>query len=170
MSLKKIAIVGPESTGKSELAQALAGHYKTSWVPEVARDYLEHLNLSYHAMDVEQIARLQLETEDKIATETTGYLFCDTNLVVIKIWMLNAFGHCPDWILDSIKSRQYDIYLLTDIDLPWQPDPLREHPNERQFFMDWYRKELDDLGVRYHIISGIGIQRVEMAMDLLKEM
>ena len=162
--LLKIAIVGPESIGKSELASALANHFKTNWVPEVAREYLEKLNRHYLQSDVEAIAKLQLQLEDEIALKTNGFLICDTNLLVIKIWMESAFGVCPNWILEEIQTRKYDLYLLPDIDLPWVPDPLREHPNERLFFKNWYERELLAAKVPFQIVSGIGELRIENAI------
>lgn len=167
MFLKKIAIVGPESTGKSALAQSLAAHYKTEWVPEVAREFLEKLNRKYNAADIEEIARLQLEMEDVKARSANEILFCDTTLLVIKIWMENAFGKCPDWILTSIKSRKYDLFLLMDIDLEWQPDPLREHPDKRQFFKDWYYRELVEIGANWDWVNGLGEDRLTNATRIL---
>lgn len=169
MALIKIAIVGPESTGKSALAQLLAAHYKTRWVPEVARDFLQNLNRNYTAKDVEQIARLQLEKEEEISKSATGILFCDTTLLVIKIWMENAYGKCPKWILTSIQSRKYDFYLLTDIDLEWQPDPLREHPHKRQFFKDWYQRELVGMNSRWDWVQGFGECRTANALSILEK-
>ncbi|HRH35688.1 MAG TPA: ATP-binding protein, partial [Catalimonadaceae bacterium] len=76
----KIAIVGPESTGKSELAKDLAAHFETTWVPEVARTFLHTLNRPYNREDVERIARLQVEEEEKKEKEANEILFCDTTL------------------------------------------------------------------------------------------
>ncbi len=159
LPIKKIAIVGPEYTGKSLLAAALAENFETVWVPEIARSYLENLNRPYNQSDVEIIARLQIEEEDRMITTANQILFCDTTLLVIKVWMENAYGFCPAWILESIKSRHYDLFLLPDIDLEWQPDPLREHPNAREYFKELYIKELIDLQANYKIISGKGLAR-----------
>lgn len=163
--MKKIAIVGPESTGKSALAQALAEYYQTDWVPEVARTYLENLGRGYSAIDVEEIAHLQLTAEEKMEKNVSGILFFDTTLLVIKIWMMNAYGQCPDWIVKSVESRHYDLYLLCDIDLPWKPDPLREHPNHREFFRNWYERELNLMNANYKWVSGIGEIRLENAIS-----
>lgn len=168
-ALIKIAIVGPESTGKSALAQSLATHFKTDWVHEVARDFLEKLNRSYTALDIEEIARLQLEMEDEKASSANGILFCDTTLLVIKIWMENAFKKSPDWILNSIQSRKYDFYLLTDIDLEWLPDPLREHPHKRQFFKDWYETELVAMNTNWGLVQGFGEARTVNALSILEK-
>ena len=168
MRVKKIAIVGPESTGKSALAQALAEKYKTVWVPEIARSYLENLNRPYNQTDVEIIARLQIEEEDRMMAAANQFLFCDTTLLVIKVWMENAYGSCPKWILESFKTRYYDLFLLPDIDLEWQPDPLREHPNAREYFKKLYIKELIDLQANYKIISGNGLARTLNGVKAVK--
>jgi nicotinamide riboside kinase len=119
------------------------------------------LNRPYNREDVERIARLQVEEEEKKEKEANEILFCDTTLLVVKIWMENAFGSCPDWILESVEIRKYDLYLLPDIDLPWQPDPLREHPNQREFFLNWYVRELNRMKVNWKLISGNGIFRLK---------
>jgi len=168
LSFKKIAIVGPESTGKSDLAQALAYHYNTVWVPEVARSYLENLKAPYSQRDVEEIARLQLVEEDKMEMRANNFLFCDTNLLVIKIWMQNAYGNCPEWILNELKTRHYDLILMPDIDLPWAPDPLREHPEKREFFKEWYLEELKTLDSDFHLVSGFGIERLNNAISAIE--
>src|SRR5262245_33143576 len=126
--MKKIAIVGPESTGKTTLAEKLSEHYHTAFVPEYAREYIGKLKRKYTLQDIEIISRKQLELEDEKAKGTGKVLFCDTNLIVSKIWAENSFGECPQWISEEIKNRHYDFYLLMDIDLPWVADEQREHP------------------------------------------
>jgi len=152
--LIKVAITGPESTGKSTLACTLATHYKTVWVPEYARNYLNNLNHPYTFEDVEKIAREQIAIEDKLLTNAKNLLICDTELIVIKIWMDYKYHLVPAWINEEIKKRYYDIYLLCDIDIPWEPDPLRENPVLREFFFDWFKKEINDLNGNCIIISG----------------
>lgn len=168
--LKKIAIVGPESTGKSQLAKDLSQYFQEPWVPEMARAYLEKNGPAYGAADVENIARLQIEAEEQLAEDADAFLFCDTTLLVIKIWMEHAFGHCPDWILASVKQRPYHHYFLCDIDLPWEPDPLREHPQQREFFFKKYHHELEAMNVPYSIISGMGDQRKLGALHLVRNL
>ena len=157
--IKRIAITGPESTGKSVLAEQLALHFKTSWVPEFARNYIAELNRPYHEQDILHIAKTQLKQERIYSKKAGTFLFCDTELLVCKIWSENAFGHCDPWITKHIQKHHYDLYLLMDVDLPWQPDPLREHPNKRDYFFDLYLRELSSRKLPYSIISGIGEKR-----------
>lgn len=165
----KIAIVGPESTGKSQLAQQLATYYQTDWVEEYARTYLEKNGLNYTYEDVVNIAKGQIKLEDeKINHVKSHLLFFDTNLTVIKIWMENAYQRCDEWVLNTMQQRHYDLHLLTDIDLPWQPDPMREHPHLRSFFLDWYKKELTEQGVLFSVVSGKGEERLKNAIQAIE--
>ena len=169
-SIKSIAIVGPECTGKSTLAQSLATQYRTNWVEEYAREYVTSQNYRYNMFDIFRISRKQLEMEDDAMITANDFLICDTNLIVSKIWSNYKFGSCPEWIQNQIINRDYDLHLLTDIDMPWVEDPLREHPDKRQYFFDLYKKELDDLGVAYEIISGNENERWERAMMSIRKL
>ena|SRR6478672_13572358 len=152
--LIKIAIIGAESTGKTALAEALAEHYNTNWVIEFSRPFLEALGRPYTAADVETIARGQMKIEDMMIAETPDILFCDTNLLVIKIWMDNAYGATPNWILQEIDNRRYDLHILTDWDIPYEPDPLREHPEMRDYFTAKYQEELESRNLNFIKVSG----------------
>jgi NadR type nicotinamide-nucleotide adenylyltransferase len=128
--VRKVVIIGPESTGKSTLSEQLAKHYQTRWVPEYAREYLTNLNRPYDYEDLLIIAQKQLEQEDKIsAVCTSPVMFVDTDMYVLKVWCEFVFGKCHSFILDQIVKRNYDSYLLCDTDLPWVADALREYPD-----------------------------------------
>jgi NadR type nicotinamide-nucleotide adenylyltransferase len=159
----KVAITGPESTGKSTLSQKLAAHYNTVWVPEYARTYIEELDRPYTLQDLEAIAKGQLALEKELQEQAHDVLFVDTDLLVIKIWSEHAFGECPDWVLQQLKQQNYNFYLLMGVDLPWEPDPQREHPHLRQFFYDWYKRELEALQVPFVEITGQQASRLEQA-------
>ena len=165
--IKKIAIVGPESTGKSTLAKHLAEHYNTVFVPEYARSYLENKGAQYSATDVEHIAREQLKLEQHYLQQANKILLCDTSLLVIKVWLEYVYGTCPQWILEEINEIHYDLYLLTAIDLKWQPDPLRENPNDREELFDIYLKELQGLNSPFKIVEGVENQRVSSAVETI---
>ncbi len=166
--IRKIAITGPESTGKSMLAQQLADHYHTLWVPEFARDYLTSLNRPYEEDDILYIARQQLQKEKASAAMAKDRLFCDTELIVTKIWSEVKYGRCHPWILQQIERHRYDLYLLCDIDLPWEFDPLREHPGKRKFLFDRYHRELSERGFRFAVIRGNGRIRTENAIRIVE--
>lgn len=142
--LKKIVIIGPESTGKSTLCEQLAQHYNTMWCPEFAREYLLTNGTDYRFDDLLNIAKGQLAMEDEYVAmlmnqqtvknklpgkENTAFLFIDTDMYVMKVWCEFVFNKCHNWILKQITERKYDLYLLCNIDIPWVKDELREYPD-----------------------------------------
>lgn len=166
--IKKIAIVGPESTGKSTLSVTLAKHYGVDWVPEYARYYCAALNRPCTLQDEENMFFGQLALEDSIlATTETKFIICDTTFVTVKIWSDEMLGETPQIVLDALPGRVYDLYLLMDIDLPWQDDPLRDFPNQREHFMGVWHKELKALNANYKVISGLGDERLENAIEVV---
>ena len=167
MNLYRIAITGPESTGKSWLAEKLASHYKTAWVPEYSREYLQNLGRPYDFEDIARIAKGQMRKEEQSASKATKFLFCDSDLLVTKVWSEFKFGKCDPWIVEQWLNHRYDLYLLCDIDLPWQEDPLREHPDKRKELFEIYHRQLSDMKVDFVIISGSGYKRQENAINAI---
>jgi NadR type nicotinamide-nucleotide adenylyltransferase len=119
-SLRRILILGPESTGKSTLASDLAVHFDEPWVPELAREYLSMLDREYEYPDLLQIAKGQVALEDELAQKAQKFLFCDTDLRVIQVWSEHKYGKVHEWVKRELDQRIYDMILLTDIDLPWE--------------------------------------------------
>jgi len=144
-AIKKIVIVGPESTGKSTLCQKLSDHYNSIWVKEYAREYLLTNGTDYTFENLSDVAKGQLANEERGVTElqekiTSGLiqspngngqfpLFIDTDMIVMKVWCEFVFDKCHNWILNEIVDRKYDLYLLGNIDAPWVKDELREYPD-----------------------------------------
>jgi NadR type nicotinamide-nucleotide adenylyltransferase len=162
--MQKIVLTGPESSGKTTLAKQLAGHFGTVWVPEFARGFLEKLGRPYQEADLLEIAKGQVASEDECAKKNTGPLFLDTSLEVVKIWSEVVFGRCHPLIKEHLHNRLPDLYLLCRPDLPWEPDPLRENPGDRQVLFDLYLHELTGLGVHFIEINGMGKERIEKAI------
>ncbi len=162
--MKRIAITGPECTGKSWLAEKLAAHFQTKWVPEYAREYIGNLNRPYHEDDLLEIARGQIQLEDEISEEAGDLIFCDTDLYVIKVWSDHKFGHCNPWIIEELENRKYEMRLLTYVDIPWEEDPQREHPSMRNYFYDVYFQELSRDQVPFTEIKGLGMARLTHAI------
>ncbi|MCD4730544.1 MAG: ATP-binding protein [Bacteroidales bacterium] len=167
--IKKIAITGPESTGKSFLAEKLARHFHTVWVPEFARVFIDHLDRDYSYDDILFIAKSQMESEAVANDRAKDFLFCDTELIVTKIWCEYKYGKCHQWILDNLEKSNYDLYLLLNIDLPWQPDSQREHPDNREKLFDLYLKELNSRGLPFEIIDGNGEERMQKAIKIIDQ-
>jgi NadR type nicotinamide-nucleotide adenylyltransferase len=168
--LKKVAIVGPECTGKSSLAEALAAHYKTEWVREYARGYLDKLAIPYVQQDLVRIAQGQMRIEDEFLRDATRVLVCDTNLVVIKIWSKFKFNRVDPWIVDELAKRKYDLHLLTNIDVPWVADPQREHPDHREELYVLYKQELQSMHVPFVEISGNETLRLQSAIAAIDKL
>lgn len=165
--LKKIAITGPESTGKSDLAGALSVHYDGICVPEYAREYLNNKKGAYEAADLDIIARRHIAQIQEATQNAKRYLFADTELLVMKIWYENAFKKCPDWIINALAKQSYTHYLLCHIDLTWEYDPQREHPHLRAYFLELYRRELEERKWPYTLIEGKGEERVRNAISVI---
>lgn len=168
--VQKIAIVGPESTGKSTLSRQLAGHFEEPWVPEYARTYLEHLGRAYRQSDLRAIARGQLAWERARLKQARALLVCDTNLLVIRIWSEVKYGEVDAWIRAQEHLDSYALHLLTDIDLPWEDDPLREHPEpaQRAELLKRYEQALRQAGVPFVVVSGKEEERLQRAAKALE--
>ena len=178
MSIKKIVVIGPESTGKSTLCAQLAEHYETIWCPEFARDYLLTNGTDYEFEDLLTIANGQLSLEQEYATklerqslpllEEGGHLpyFIDTDMYVMKVWCEFVFNRCHRFVLDQIVERQYDLYLLCNIDLPWVADELREYPDleTRRKLYYIYKDLMINQSVDWVDISGSYEQRLQKAI------
>lgn len=178
MSLKKIVVIGPESTGKTVLCEQLAQHYDSSWCPEFAREYLLSNGVHYEYDDLLTIAQGQLALEDeytdKLETNSLPLLenggsiplFIDTDLYVVKVWCEFVFGKCHRFILDNIVKRKYDLYLLCNTDLPWVKDELREYPDPviRQKLYSIYKDIMINQEVPWVEISGDHEQRLNLAI------
>ncbi|MEI6348759.1 MAG: ATP-binding protein [Bacteroidota bacterium] len=163
--IKRIAITGPESTGKTWLTESLATYFNTTRVLEFAREYINKLSRPYTYDDIEIIAKQQLQQEEAFAAIATNFLFIDTDFFVTKIWSEYVYHKCSPWIIDQLENHNYDLHLLCNIDLPWEYDPQREHPNNRIELFDLYHSELTKSGKPFIIISGKDETRLQCALD-----
>ena len=165
----KIAVVGPESTGKSTMSAHLAEHYNTVWVPEYARGYCEKLTEPPTWQDEINMFYGQIALEKELLPKANKILICDTTFITVKIWSDEIFGKSPQEVLDELPKHPYNLYLLLDIDLPWEDDPLRDFPHKRDHFMEVWKKELDELNANYVLISGTGPERYESAVGAIDD-
>ena len=173
--MKKIVIIGPESTGKSTLCEQLATHYKTIWVKEYAREYLLKNGTDYTFENLLTIAKGQLVQEDTGLTKLStinhqpSTVFFDTDMYVMKVWCEFVFEKCHHWILNRIVERKYDLYLLCNTDLPWVKDELREYPDleNRQKLYHHYKDIMVNQNVPWVDISGGYEERLGKAIDAI---
>lgn len=168
--VKRVCIFGPESTGKSTLANDLAQHYSTKMVPEFARNYLERKGGEVRLEDIPLIARGQRACEEAIANQANRVMFCDTDMLTTALWSEVLFGSCPQWVLDQANQRSYDLYLLTGIDVPWVEDSVRYLPNERESFYARCRTALSSRGRAYIEINGSWDERFKIACAAVQEL
>jgi|TARA_B110000914_G_scaffold223546_1_gene239255 nicotinamide riboside kinase len=147
--MHKIIVTGPESSGKTTLCKALSKHFEFSFSKEYARKYLDTLNRDYNQNDLLKIAKGQLQAEN-------GMQLLDTDLITIKIWSKYKYGSCDKWILNQIEKQRSEkrFYLLCKPDIPWEADPQRENPNDREELFEIYKKELENLSHNYYIVAG----------------
>jgi NadR type nicotinamide-nucleotide adenylyltransferase len=163
--IKRVCIFGAESTGKTTLAKNLAKYFNTVAVPEYAREYLEAKNGKISFSDIPYIAYGQIAAENALAYQANRLLFCDTDLLTTKIWSEVLFGKCPQWIQDLATTKTYDLYLLTDVDVPWVEDIVRYLPNERESFLERCKLELTLHNRIYVKLSGSWEKRFEIACE-----
>lgn len=161
--LNRISITGSESTAKSWLTVELAKYYKACRVDEYSREFLSENNI-YTETDIIKIAKEQLSREEIIASGCDSLVFCDTDVLVNKIWSTYVYQNCDPWIEKEFINHEYGLYLLCAPDIEWEYDPLRENPDNRQEIFILYENALKDAGFNYKIISGQGNKRLQNAV------
>lgn len=166
--VKKIAVIGAESSGKTWLCEALAEYYKTAWVREYARDYFNDSDIyNYTLDDLEIIAKKQLELENETIKQASHFLFCDTTLITLKIWAELEFQHTPPFIKEHLDLVKYDHYFITNNDIPWEDDPLRQNKHSRELLFQMNEREVVRSGIPYSVVSGLNEERLNFAVKKL---
>ena len=163
--MKKIAITGPESTAKSSLTMFLANYFNLPFVPEFAREFLGSKSLGYVCSfeDITYIANEQMRLEDELSAKNE-LIFCDTDILVCKIWQQFVFGECDPFIQNAFLNRNYHLHLLCSADIPWEYDPLRSNPDDREQLFELYKKELETASKTFVVISGLDDERFNNAI------
>ena len=169
----RIVLYGPESTGKTTLAKALAAHYDTEWVPEFARTYLQEKWDSHKTTctleDLPLIVHGQLAWENERLAKAKRWLFCDTNALVTQVWSVTHFnGYCAPEIKAAVHQLHYDFYLLTTPDIPWEKDDLRDRPEARDAMFGVFKQYLESQNTPYFVVTGQGEQRLQSAIQALE--
>jgi len=163
--MNHFVFTGPESSGKTTLALAVAKLSKGVFVKEVAREYLAALGVNYKKSDLLEIAKLQFKVQEEAKKTNKQCLCFDTDLITIKIWSEYKYGSCDPWIEEKIKFNKDVIYILCQPDIPWEEDPLRENPNDREELYGIYRAYLVTIGVKFIEVGGSVEKRVEKIKD-----
>ena len=166
--ITRIVLTGSESTGKTALAGELAAHFRVQWVPEQSRAYAERVRRSLTVDDVGPIASEQITAEDAAVAEALRsghrWLFLDTDLVSTVVYARHYYGSCPAWIEAEARARRGDLYLLADIDLPWQPDPVRDRPRARDQLHAEFGSTLAEFRAEVCLVRGTGALRLSAAV------
>jgi len=166
----RIAVTGPESTGKTTLAIQLAEIYHGIYIPEFAREYIEKLPHHYTYEDVEAIAKRQLEQYRSTEMSSCHLFVFDTWLIITKVWFKWVYKVIPDWLDAQIRKCSIDLFLVCLPDLPWEADPVRENGGENRLkLLDLYREELKYYNFNYIEISGIGDVRLQAALKAINK-
>lgn len=168
----RVVFFGPESTGKTTLARTMAERYATRWAPEFMRDYLQEkwdrTGQKSTPEDLIPIAIGQMDLENRNAAEANSYLFCDTNLLELLVYSEYYFnGFCPEAIRKYATEHQYDHYFLTNIDIPWESDALRDRPDDREEIFAIFEKELIKRNIPYTVLNGDLDERIRQVEAVL---
>ena len=173
-AIVKIALFGPESTGKTTLAKQLAAHYDTAWTPEFARDYLQQKwdkeQKICDVSDMLPIAYGQVQLENENLAVANKYLFCDTNLLVTKLFSEVYYNYCDPLLQKAAQDHEYDLFFLTDIDVPWEKDDLRDKPEERESIFEIFKQSLISNKKPFITLSGDKDLRLKKAITIIEDL
>lgn len=174
-TILKVVLFGPESTGKTTLSQQLARHYNTVWVPEYAREYLQkkwiNEGKTCEPKDLLPIAEGQIRLENELTKKATNILICDTDLLETKVYSEAYYvGDCDPILKKYALQNNYDLYLLTYIDIPWEADDLRDKPTERKEMFSYFKGTLEKYGKNFIILKGNKKERLEKAVNHIDQL
>jgi NadR type nicotinamide-nucleotide adenylyltransferase len=167
---RRVSILGPESTGKTTLAKALADAFETVWVPEWARAMLEHRGGSLEDLDWSEIVRGQIASEDALARDANRVLVCDTDPLVTTVWAETLLGACPPALVRAAAARRYDLTLLTAADVPWVADTVRYLPDGGRQFFERCEERLREAGRLYVVLRGNWSERTAAATSEIRSL
>lgn len=161
----KIVLTGPESSGKTTLATALSAQLEAILVTEYARNYLLATDGFYEEKDLRTMAQGQLAAEQLALAGNPRFCICDTDLLVVEVWSEWKYGRCDPWIKEALMSKPGDLYILCDPGIPWEYDPLREHPEQRHELYAFYKQKLGQYGFYYIEAFGNEAERLTFCLE-----
>ena len=160
----RIAITGPESSGKTTLAKALSEHYNISFVPEFARTYLEKTEGKYEQLDLDNIAQGQLKS---LNSAEDSIVISDTDFSVLEIWSQYKYKNTSELITKLVQKELFDLHILCSPDIPWETDLLRENPNSRDLLFELYCESLNCYNKNFIVVNGIAKNRLEKSIQAI---
>jgi HTH-type transcriptional regulator, transcriptional repressor of NAD biosynthesis genes len=176
-TVKRVVIVGAESTGKTTLAQKLAQHFHTVWVPEYGREYTEAnvgrdavFGYQWKTEEFVHIARRQVELEEEFAERATRVLICDTDALATAIWHERYMGSRSSEVEEIAADHRYDLYLLTNVDIPFVQDGIRDGEHLREWMTERFRQELETRHLPWLLLQGSYAQRFGTAVTAIEKL
>ena len=164
----KIAVTGPESSGKTTLCKSLSEHFKTPYITEFSRTYLENKNGYYNQYDIDRIAKGQLKLISN--EEEKKIMIYDSDFIVLQIWSKYKFGNTTKLIDKLVKKNLFDLHILCTPDMPWEEDPLRENKYDRDYLFKLYKESLNRYKKHYITVSGLHQNRLEKSIDKINSL
>ena len=160
----RIAITGPESSGKTTLAKALSEHYAVSYIPEFARTYLEETEGKYEQSDLDTIAQGQLKS---LVSSKDNIVICDTDFSVLEIWSEYKYKNTSELIKKLVRKELFDLHILCSPDIPWEEDSLRENQNSREELFELYKESLNRYNKNFIVVNGSAKNRLEKSLQAI---
>lgn len=170
VKLKKIVITGPESTGKSELSEALAKHFQVPWAPEYARIFLEKNGPDYNFQLLEKMALEHKEFQEAYLQKADNLVILDTDLINYQVWQKLVYGKFHASLQKLMKEEDDHLYLLSYPDIPWTPDPLRENPHDRMHIFEEHRTAIEEFRRPYEVVRGVGEERLKNSVKAVERL
>ena len=165
--VKKIAVLGSESTGKSVLTEKLAAYFDTAFVPEMAREIIEKTD-ECTFNHLEEIATLHAVTIGKKISAANKLLFLDTDLTITKSYshfLFNKELHVEPWIEEANKA---DLYLFLEPDCPFVQDGTRLNETERNLLSISHKEQLKKCNIDFVSLNGDWNNRFMSAISIVK--
>lgn len=162
-SVRRIALLGGESSGKTTLARALADALRTLWVPEYGRELWEQVRRTLTPAELVQVGRTQVEWErahaQRAAAQGARWLICDTTPLTTLQYCLADHADAPAELQD-LAARPYDLHVLCEPDFVFVQDGCRRDDDWRRAQHDWTVAQLAVRGVTPLVVQGPVTQRL----------
>jgi len=163
----RVAITGPESSGKTTLANALSRHFGVTVVPEYGRKFLEENGPAYTQADLDDIA---VGHEESVNLSQNSINIIDTDFVVLKIWSEYKYDFASSYINSLVSENHFDLHILCAPDIPWEEDPLRENPDDRHQLFERYVDTLSSFKKDFIIVNGLPEARLKKSIAAINKL